>query len=175
MPYRGILEMFAFETYGQRFLKIVYNGGKFTLTASMLPRKHDFDEACAAINEGVRIARANFSKTSQAILDRLVAICPEFRAHWDNPEESLSRDDDGTFTACGIFMQLTWFFREHYKAIQPSQMAALGEFLSQCMSAGDFDLANSVATCFVENIEGDECERELTRYMSPEVRKRSRA
>src|SRR5262249_49677515 len=47
------------EVSGQRFLKIVYSGGKFTLTASMLPRKEDFDEICAAVGREVKASGLN--------------------------------------------------------------------------------------------------------------------
>jgi hypothetical protein len=56
VPFGEIVEVNRSEVFGQRFLKIVYNGGKFTLTASMLPRKEDFDEICAAVNQGVKVA-----------------------------------------------------------------------------------------------------------------------
>jgi hypothetical protein len=58
VPFGEIIDLSAFEVSGQRFLKIVYNGGKFTVTASMLSRKEDFDDICAAVSHGVKAARA---------------------------------------------------------------------------------------------------------------------
>jgi hypothetical protein len=58
VPFGEIVELSTSEVSGQRFLKIVHNGGKFTLTASMMPRKEDFDEICAAVSQGVKVARA---------------------------------------------------------------------------------------------------------------------
>jgi hypothetical protein len=57
VPFADIVELSASEVSGQRFLKIVYKGGKFTLTASMLPRKGDFDEIYAAVTQGVKASR----------------------------------------------------------------------------------------------------------------------
>jgi hypothetical protein len=58
VQFSEIIQLSASEVSRQRFLKIVYNGGKFTLTASMLPRKEDFDAICVALSQGVKVARA---------------------------------------------------------------------------------------------------------------------
>ena len=57
IPFGDIIELSASEVSGQRFLKIVCNGRKFILTASMLPGKEDFDDIGAAVSQGVKIAR----------------------------------------------------------------------------------------------------------------------
>jgi hypothetical protein len=57
VPFGEIVELSASEVSGQRFLKIAYNGGKFTLTASMLPKKEDFDEICSLVRQGVNASR----------------------------------------------------------------------------------------------------------------------
>jgi hypothetical protein len=54
VPFGDIIELSASEVSGHRFLKIVYNGGKFTLAASMLSRKEDFNDICAALSQGVK-------------------------------------------------------------------------------------------------------------------------
>src|SRR5258708_35502731 len=51
VPFGDVLELSQSEVSGQRFLKIVYQGGKFTLTASMLPKKEDFDEICQVVTQ----------------------------------------------------------------------------------------------------------------------------
>jgi hypothetical protein len=57
VPFGEIVELSESEVSGQRFLKIAYNGGTFTLTASMLPKKEEFDEICAAVGQGVKASR----------------------------------------------------------------------------------------------------------------------
>ncbi len=57
VPFGEIVELSASEVSGQRFLKITYKGGKFTLTASMLPKKEDFDEICAVVGQGVKASQ----------------------------------------------------------------------------------------------------------------------
>lgn len=54
VPFSEIVEVSESKVSGQRFLKLVYSRGKFTLTASMLPSKEDFDEICAAVSRGVK-------------------------------------------------------------------------------------------------------------------------
>ncbi len=57
VSFNDILDLSTSEVSGQRFLTIVYRGGKFALTASMLPRKADYDEICAAVGQGVKLAQ----------------------------------------------------------------------------------------------------------------------
>ena len=59
VPFGEIVELSASQVTGQRFLTIVYNAGKFTLNASMLARKEDFEDIYAAVNQGVQAARAH--------------------------------------------------------------------------------------------------------------------
>jgi hypothetical protein len=57
VPFSEIVALSTSEVHNQRFLKIIYRGGKFTLTASMLPGNEDFDEIVSAVSQGVNAAR----------------------------------------------------------------------------------------------------------------------
>jgi hypothetical protein len=107
----------------------------------------------------------------QELVDRLAATFPEFRQYWDNPGNCF-RNDDGSFTLHGVFSEFTSYFRERHKSFRPDQVAALGAFVSDCMAPDDdSDLDNAAATCFVENIAGEECDRELARHLARPARK----
>lgn len=108
--------------------------------------------------------------TPQALLDRLVTLFPDFRAHWDDPGNGF-RADDGTFTLHGVFAAYTSFFRERHASLPADRIATLGAFVSQCMASADADLDNAAATCFLENIAGEECDRELAPHFSGEARR----
>jgi hypothetical protein len=108
--------------------------------------------------------------TPQSLLDRLVALFPDFRGYWDDPGNNF-RDDDGTFTLHGVFANFTWFFKERHNLLPIERVTALGIFVSNCMASDDIDLDNAAATCFVENVAGEECDRELARHLSGEARK----
>ncbi len=53
IPFGSIREVSASQVTGQRFLKIVHQGGKFTLVGTMLPKKDDFDEIQALVAQGM--------------------------------------------------------------------------------------------------------------------------
>ena len=106
----------------------------------------------------------------QALLDKLVALFPEFQAYWDDPG-NCCREDDGTFTLHGVFSEFTGFFREQYQSLPAENVTALGRFVSDCVASTDEDLHNAAATCFVENVAGDACDRELARHLTGEARK----
>lgn len=77
--------------------------------------------------------------TPQALLDRVVALFPDFREDWDDPGNCF-RDDDGAFTLYGVFAEFAGFFRERHAAVPAEQVAALGAFVSECMASGDAEL-----------------------------------
>jgi hypothetical protein len=109
--------------------------------------------------------------TPQMLLDRLVALFPAYQAYWDDPGNCF-REDDGTFTLHGVFAEFSSFFREHHQSAPAEAVAALGAFVSECMApADDGPLDNAAATCFVENIAGEECDRELAQHLSGEARR----
>lgn len=107
----------------------------------------------------------------QALLDRLADLFPDFRAWWDAPN-NYHRDQDGSFTLHGVFAEFTHFFKERHTALPTDRIEILGAFLSECMApADDNPLDNAVATCFVENIAGEPCDRELSRFLTGEARR----
>jgi hypothetical protein len=108
--------------------------------------------------------------TPQALLDRLTALFPDFRAYWDDPGNCF-RDDDGAFTLHGVFAEFSSFFRERHAVLPVDRVATLGAFVSDCMESADADLDNAAATCFVENIAGDSCECVLSPYLTGEARR----
>jgi hypothetical protein len=109
--------------------------------------------------------------TPQALLDRFVALFPDLRAFWDDAG-NYSRNDDGSFTLHGVFAQLTDFFRERHAALPPDRVAALAAFVSECMAGNDDGpLDNAAATCFVENIAGEPCDRELAPHLTGEAKR----
>jgi hypothetical protein len=104
-----------------------------------------------------------------ALVERVVALFPEFQAHWDDPSNCF-RDDDGKFTLHGVFAVFTHFFKDRHASLPPDRIAALGAFVSHCMESGSEDLGNAAATCFVENIAGEGCDRELSRHLTGAAR-----
>lgn len=108
--------------------------------------------------------------TPQSLLDRLAALFPDFRGQW-NDSRNCFRDDDGMFTVHGVFAEFSEFFRERHAEVPRDRVALLGALVSECMSSGNADLDNAAATCFVENVAGELCGRELSSHLSGEARR----
>jgi hypothetical protein len=102
------------------------------------------------------------SMTANDILAELIRIRPDFQAHWAS--ENLFLDDDGTFTACGVFSQFTGFFRERHHEMKKEELEAVAALVSRC-ERDDF-LSESAYTCFLENIAGDPSDKTLAPYLS---------
>jgi hypothetical protein len=105
--------------------------------------------------------------TPRALLDRLVALFPEFAAYWDSPGNCF-RDDDGSFTLHGAFAQFSFFFDECYEWLPADRVAALAAFLTECLASPHSDLDNAAVTCFLENVAGERFHHDFRRYLSGE-------
>lgn len=58
IPYREVLALSEATISGQRFLYVTHLGGKYTVTASMLPSKAAFAEVCELLADRIREAHA---------------------------------------------------------------------------------------------------------------------
>jgi hypothetical protein len=100
--------------------------------------------------------------TASDILEDLIRIRPDFCACWEG--ENYFRDDNGSFTPCGVFSQFTDFFREQHSAMKKEELQALTALIERC--EGDEFLAEAAYTCFLENIAGDPPDATLAPYLS---------
>jgi hypothetical protein len=106
--------------------------------------------------------------SAQAILDRLVTLFPDFAEAWDSPDNYF-REDDGSFTHCGVFAEFSHYFRDRYEQISPAQVAEVGRFMSECVGSPDAELSNTAATCFLENVAGERFSSDFRRHLSGEA------
>lgn len=103
--------------------------------------------------------------TSAQLLDRLAALFPEFRPYWD-------ANNYGSSTLHGVFEVFTGYFQERHESLPADRVAALGQFVSECMAADDDNrLDNAAATGFVENIAGEPCDSRLSPHLTGPARR----
>jgi hypothetical protein len=106
--------------------------------------------------------------TPQSIVECLVGLFPGFAAHWDDPANCF-REDDGSFNSYGAFAEFSGYFREHYERLPPDRLTVLGSLVSEWAISADDDLANAVATCFLESVSGERFSSDFSRYLSGEA------
>jgi hypothetical protein len=99
------------------------------------------------------------------VQSRLVKMFPEFAQFWDKAT-NCHRDADGGFTLWGVFAEFSHYFREHFTSFSASTLATLGAFLEECMASPGSDLDNAAATCFLENVAGEESAAALRPHLS---------
>lgn len=100
--------------------------------------------------------------TSQALLDRLVALVADFRA--STPTTALETTTGRSPHPAGGVNLLRWVLPGAARgaARRPGCGPPLGAFVSECIApADDGPLDNAAATCFVEDIVGEPWDREL--------------
>jgi hypothetical protein len=87
------------------------------------------------------------------LVDRLSAIMPDFADRWASPD-NLFRNDDGSYTLCGVFAECSHYVPEQFPQLSPEQRESLVAFVEQCMAEPGSELDTAVATCFLENLVG---------------------
>jgi hypothetical protein len=106
--------------------------------------------------------------TAQDVLGRLVTLFPDFAACWDSPDNCF-RDDDGSFTRCGVFAEFSDYFRDRYEQLPTARVADLGCFVTECMTSPDTELGDAAATCFLENVASERFSPDFRQHLSGEA------
>jgi hypothetical protein len=87
------------------------------------------------------------------LVARLSAIMPDFAGRCASPD-NLFRNDDGSFSLCGVFAECSHYVREQFPQLPTEQRRSLVAFIEQCMAEPGSELDTAVATCFLENLVG---------------------
>jgi hypothetical protein len=98
------------------------------------------------------------------LLRQLIAIFPDFAAYWDE-SGNMFLEDDGSFTYCGAFAELSHFVRDRFESLPPESLSILGQLLATCMAGTDPVLDECAATCFLENMTGEPCSKQFKSYL----------
>ncbi len=104
----------------------------------------------------------------QLVLERLIGIFPAFARYWEDAT-NLARQEDGSFSYCGAFMEFGCFFREQYDRVPSECLTALGEFVSECVESANEELNTAACTCFLENMAGEHFCREFQVHLTGEA------
>ena len=102
----------------------------------------------------------------ESIRIRLVAILPGYGPFWECPENACARSANGSFTACGVFMDCAVYVQEHYETFSPGQLATLAAFLDECMTPPGTELGEAAAICFLEELAGERFSPKFQGYLS---------
>jgi hypothetical protein len=102
--------------------------------------------------------------TPEGLLDRLVALFPDFAAYWDGPDND-AREPDGSFTLEGAFAEFSQFFREHYEELEASRVQGLAWLLLECMADPESDLDDAATSGFLENVAAERFHDDFERYL----------
>lgn len=104
------------------------------------------------------------------VLNRLLENVPAFARSWS---ESLFKEDDGSFTAHGVFATFSWYFRDHFGELTEDARRGVFNFVEECVSFEkeiSEGVSNAAGTCFLENIAGDKELADVSKYLGPESR-----
>lgn len=98
----------------------------------------------------------SYVMTPSEIYAKLTTFFPEFITYWES-SDNYHRNEDGSFTLCGVFSQFSAFVRERLPELHPSSLDALGCFVEDCMALPSAsDLRNAAGACFLENVAGED-------------------
>jgi hypothetical protein len=102
--------------------------------------------------------------TPEALLDRLVALFPDFAEHWAEPENE-AIDEGGAFSLEDTFAEFSEFFREHYEELPAERVQGLSWLLLECMADPDSDLDDAATSGFLENVAAERFHEDFERYL----------
>lgn len=108
--------------------------------------------------------------TSTEILDRLLHLFPDFQEAWD-ADDNYFKSDEGVYTCCGVFARFSQFFKEDCQDWGPVALDDISTLLEDCLMYPDSESGTAAATCFLENIEGEQAEDCLSDYLGSRSRK----
>ena len=104
--------------------------------------------------------------TPEEGLQKLIAIFPDFLDYWN---ESIFRQDNGSFNLHTVFCEFTNYTRDKFYLMSEEARCVLFEFIECCTTDEDEPYSNTdeaVCTCFLENLSGEPpSSMEMRRYM----------
>ena len=106
--------------------------------------------------------------TAADILDRIIARFPDFAGAWNSPDNCF-REDDGTFNRCGVFAEFSHYFRDRYEQFSSTQIAEVGQLVTECVASSDQDLSSAAALCFLENVAAERFSPDFKRHLNGEA------
>lgn len=108
------------------------------------------------------------------ILATLVGMFPAFESRWLG-DENYFREEDGSFTSCGVFSAFCDFYCDGWTSFSTKQFVQLGRFVALCMRTPQSEADIAASTCFLEDIARDPAERPLAPHLSESGREFLRA
>jgi hypothetical protein len=103
----------------------------------------------------------------QQLLDDFSFALPGFSAAWDDPE-NLFREEDGSFTHCGVFSSVSHYLRDRAADLSDDQWRAVGSLVEKYFAAGD-ELRGCLGACLIENMEFEEYSPIVRRHVPDEI------
>ena len=88
---------------------------------------------------------------SDALLNRLVELCPDFKPTWDD-ERFMWAGEGEAPSVYGVFSAFSHYVAERLEKRDVDGLAAVFDFAEKAVADSDEDLANAAATCFLENL-----------------------
>lgn len=104
--------------------------------------------------------------TDMLIESEILEMFPEFKDRWGS-EDNLFREDNGSFTLCGLFAEFSHFVRERLFDFNQDRKSTLFAKVETWIASDSSELNEAVATCFLENLTGEELSSELRPLLGP--------
>nr|CAA9239131.1 hypothetical protein AVDCRST_MAG63-1344 [uncultured Armatimonadetes bacterium] len=103
----------------------------------------------------------------EAASRHFIRLFPGFAADWE--QEDLLREDDGSFTLCGLFAAISTFLRDRAATLTPEERRRFGDYVNHHFHQADEPARDALGACLIENLEGYAFTRDLFAHVAPEV------
>jgi hypothetical protein len=103
-------------------------------------------------------------------LSDCVRLFPAFGPYWKS-EDNTFRDDDGSFTVCGVYLLLSWFVRERWQSFTEADWRAFAELASDHAKKVQ-NPDGDIGACPIEQLEGEAYSHLVAQYFERDLLKR---
>ena len=104
---------------------------------------------------------------NEELLADFIRILPAFDVYWPSPD-NLFREDDGSYTPCGVFAAASTYIRENSGQLSQAQWRNLGHLVVKYFNAGE-DMRGVLGACLVENLEFEACSKAFSDHVDPAI------
>jgi hypothetical protein len=103
----------------------------------------------------------------EQVLNDSIAVFPSFRGYWEENGQDF-QDESGAYTACAVFLVLTWFVFERSKRFSTRQWRRFGLLAKKYFDLGE-PTQGILGACLIEHLEGREFSGEVLRHFDREL------
>lgn len=101
------------------------------------------------------------------VLEDFIHLLPGFATYWASPD-NLFCEEDGTYTACGVFACVADFLREKAATVSVGHWRSVGDLIEKYFAMGE-EMRGVLGACLIENMQFEKCSQIFSSHVNEEI------